>query len=118
MEAVTNNGMMKSSGDELSRVETNTLEAGRVFESTEIAIDVQDSSVNVDRKWPLQGIDHSVLHGLEHDEVRGYPNFAYQLTANLLEFGVAFHSVFTGLTLGYHRQSGYPCNCPGLPSNA
>ncbi|PHH86585.1 hypothetical protein CDD83_10017 [Cordyceps sp. RAO-2017] len=50
--------------------------------------------------------DHHLAHGREHAEGDGYgKNLAGQLTAIfILEFGVVFHSIFIGLTLGTTAQ--------------
>jgi zinc transporter 1/2/3 len=53
-----------------------------------------------DVSYPPGGTDH-LAHAHEHEEGDGHGNLAGQLTAIfVLEFGVVFHSVFIGLTLG------------------
>ncbi|UKZ53686.1 hypothetical protein TrVGV298_007483 [Trichoderma virens] len=53
-----------------------------------------------DVSYPPGGEDH-LAHGHEHDDNDSHGGLAGQLTAIfILEFGVVFHSVFIGLTLG------------------
>jgi zinc transporter 1/2/3 len=53
-----------------------------------------------DVSYPPGGEDH-LAHAHEHTEGDSYNNLAGQLTAIfILEFGVVFHSIFVGLTLG------------------
>lgn len=53
-----------------------------------------------DVSYPPGGKDH-LAHGREHKEGDSHGSLASQLTALfILEFGVVFHSVFIGLTLG------------------
>ncbi|KAI9148036.1 ZIP zinc/iron transporter [Paramyrothecium foliicola] len=53
-----------------------------------------------DVSYPPGGEDH-FAHAHEHEEGDSYSTLASQLTAIfILEFGVVFHSVFIGLTLG------------------
>jgi zinc transporter 1/2/3 len=53
-----------------------------------------------DVSYPPGGEDH-LAHSRSHEEGDSYQNLAAQVTALfILEFGIVFHSVFIGLTLG------------------
>ena len=53
-----------------------------------------------DVSYPPGGADH-LAHGRHHEEGDSHPNLGGQLMSIfILEFGIVFHSVFVGLTLG------------------
>ncbi|KAG9252228.1 membrane zinc transporter [Emericellopsis atlantica] len=88
---------------DFSRTEPKKTSVNEDVENGTVADSAHDSALpgrDGDMSYPPGGHDH-LAHRHEHTEGDSHGNLAGQLTSIfILEFGVLFHSIFIGLTLG------------------